>query len=241
LDIFGGEWASRLPAEFAELRAGTIPLFEDGRVYWALQELGSIEGSNVLELGPLEGAHSFMLERAGAKSITSIEANTRAFLKCLIVKELLGLSRVHFRCGNFVPFLQENRTRYDLVFAAGVLYHMSDPVNLIALLSAWTDRIYFWTHYYDRDIVLQTAHLRHNFSKESQRSVLGFDHTLHKQEYGSSLQTKQFCGGSQSFSNWMNREDIVRCLKHFGFKDLRIAHEQRDHPHGPCFSVLAQK
>jgi hypothetical protein len=241
LDIFSGEWASRFPAEFSSLRAGTIPLFEDPRVSWALQELGSIEGQNVLELGPLEGGHSFMLERAGAQSIISIEANTRAFLKCLISKEILRLSKVRFQCGNFVSFLQANNTRYDLVFAAGVLYHMSDPANLIALLAACTDRVYFWTHYYDHDIISQTAHLRGNFSKESHRSVLGFEHKLYRQEYGAALQTKQFCGGAQSFSNWMTREDLLLCLKHFGYQDLRIAHEQRDHPHGPCFSVLAQK
>ena len=45
---------------------------------WALSLLGSIEGQSVLELGPLEGGHTYMLHKAGA-NITSIEANKRGF------------------------------------------------------------------------------------------------------------------------------------------------------------------
>ncbi len=36
---------------------------------------------NILELGPLEGAHTYQLR------ILAIEANAEAFLKCLVVKE----------------------------------------------------------------------------------------------------------------------------------------------------------
>src|SRR5215213_6466535 len=99
LDIFKGEWAAILPAPFNDLRAGNLNLFYDNRAYWALNELGGCQGQRVLELGPCEGQHSYMLEQWGAASITSIEANTRAYLKCLIVKEVLGLQRVHFLCG----------------------------------------------------------------------------------------------------------------------------------------------
>ena len=85
LDIFQGEWTSRFPASCG-LTAGEIPSFEDMRVLWAIQESGGVEGQSVLELGPLEGGHSFMLQEYGkAASITAIEANTRAYLKCLIV------------------------------------------------------------------------------------------------------------------------------------------------------------
>ena len=241
LDIFRGEWASRFPAEFSSLRAGTIPLFEDPRVSWALQELGSIEGQNVLELGPLEGGHSFMLERAGARSIISIEANTRAFLKCLISKEILRLSKVRFQCGNFVSFLQANNTRYDLVFAAGVLYHMSDPANLIALLelvpTAFTSgHITTTAISFLRQRIYAVISVKSLIDRYS-----GLSTSCTGRSTEAALQTKQFCGGAQSFSNWMTREDLLLCLKHFGYQDLRIAHEQRDHPHGPCFSVLAQK
>ena len=63
LDIFKGEWSSKLPEPLAGLESGSIPLFEDGRIEWALAQLGGIESKTVIELGPLEAGHSYMLER----------------------------------------------------------------------------------------------------------------------------------------------------------------------------------
>ena len=110
VDIFAGEWSSKLPEPFAEVRAGSALLFADARLEWGLTQLGGVTGKTVLELGPLEGGHTYMLEQGGAASVVAIEANTRAYLKCLITKELLGLKRARFLCGNFVAFLQANAT-----------------------------------------------------------------------------------------------------------------------------------
>src|SRR6187549_1828057 len=89
IDIFKGEWSSQFPPEAGEIQAGQWKLFEDTRLAWGLGRLGGIDGGNVLELGPLEAGHTYMLERAGAASVVAVEANTRAYLKCLIVKEIL--------------------------------------------------------------------------------------------------------------------------------------------------------
>lgn len=71
LDIFKNEWASRLPEPFTQLAAGNIPLFEDVRINWCVKSLGGIQGQNILELGPLEAGHTYMLEKKGAASILS--------------------------------------------------------------------------------------------------------------------------------------------------------------------------
>src|SRR5258706_6101275 len=83
LDIFEGEWVSRLPAPYASLRAGDGALFEDARIAWAGSELGGFEGKTVLDLGPLEGGHPYMFEKGGAREVLSIEGNGRCYLKCL--------------------------------------------------------------------------------------------------------------------------------------------------------------
>ena len=112
-----------LPAKFGlDTKPGASPLFEDPRITWAMDTLGIPEGQRILELGPLEAGHSYMLQRAGARDIISIEANTRAFMKCLCVKELLDLHRVHFLLGDFVSYLKQDTSRYDAVMASGVLY-----------------------------------------------------------------------------------------------------------------------
>lgn len=241
LDIFKGEWASILPPPYDQLQAGAIPLFADGRAYWALGQLGGCSGQKVLELGPLEGAHSYILETQGAASITAIEANTRAYLKCLILKELLGLQRVHYLCGDFVEYLQTTGERFDLIFSAGVLYHMKDPVGLIALLAQHTDRVYMWTHFYDDTVIQGTDYLRERYKVHTPSEKDGFQYTLHRQDYLHSLNVAGFCGGSAEFSNWLSREDLLGALRYFGFQDIRISGEDMNHPHGPCFDVVALK
>jgi hypothetical protein len=71
LDAFAGEWLCRLPPPFAELRAGSIEAFQDARISQWIAAIGGIAGRSVLELGPLEGGHSYMLEQAGAARIVA--------------------------------------------------------------------------------------------------------------------------------------------------------------------------
>ncbi len=75
LDIFRDEWICQLPAPFAHLRAGNVLAFEDPRLQWGVEQLGGVKGRSVLELGPLEGGPTYMLEQLGAASIVSVEAN----------------------------------------------------------------------------------------------------------------------------------------------------------------------
>jgi hypothetical protein len=241
VDIFKGEWASRFPAKLAaSVEAGGIPLFEDDRIVWAVEQLGGMRGKRVLELGPLEGGHSYMLEQSGAASIVSIESNTRAYLKCLISKELLEMTRVRFLCGDFIEYLKSTSERFDVIFGSGVLYHMRNPVELLSLLASHTNRVYLWTHYFDPAIKTNPA-LTHKFKSHTEHEVAGFRHTLYRQEYLVSLDQPGFCGGNEEYSNWMSRAELLTCLSHCGFKDVRIAHDQPDHPNGPAFGLLAIK
>jgi hypothetical protein len=241
LDIFKEEWASRLPGSLAALQAGEIPLFEDARLGWAVEQANGIQDKTVLDLGPLEGGHAYMLEQMGAKEITSIEGNTRAFLKCLIIKELLEMKRVHFLCGNFIEYLRNCPVKFDFCNASGVLYHMSNPAELIALTAQVSDAVYLWTHYYDETVITSTSHVAQRVSAGQQVEHAGFTYTAHRQEYGEFLKHNRFFGGPGSYSNWMERNDILRCLSHFGLTDIRIAFEWPGHIGGPCFSVLAMR
>jgi hypothetical protein len=223
----------------SDLQAGNLALFEDPRIAWALSELGSIRAHAILELGPLEGAHSYMLERAGAASVVSIEANPEAYLKCLVVKETVGLQKTRFVCGDFVEYLRNSPPHFDTAFASGVLYHMSDPVELIALLSKVTPRLYFWTHYYDAKIICADRNLASMFTGQRQSEYDGFEHRLFRYEYWGSFGAPRFCGGSRRHAHWMTRQDILGALTHFGFNDIRTSFEAPDHPDGPAFAVLA--
>jgi hypothetical protein len=239
LDIFQGEWSSQLPPPFDSLKAGPMALFQDVRIAWVVQALGGIGGFTVLDLGPLEGGHAYMLEHAGASFITSIEANTRAYLKCLISKEILQLERTRFWCGNFVPYLETTNERFDLITASGVLYHMSDPVRLLELISRHTDRVYLWTHYFDADIIAANPNLNYRFQGSDSVKLGDATITMHHQFYKAALKEKSYCGGSEASSKWLTREGILTALKHFGFTDFEFSFEAPDHPNGPCTSLIA--
>lgn len=239
IDIFAGRWFSQLP--LADTRAGDVALFEDPRIAWAISELGGLEGKTVLELGPLEGAHSYMLERAGAASIISIDANPEAFLKCLIVKEALGLARTHFLCGDFVEYLRHSPPQFDAGIASGVLYHLQDPVELIALLSRTAARLFLWTHYYDAAVIAANRRLASMFVGQSSSEREGFRHTLYRYEYWGSFGAKRYCGGSRPHAHWMRRDEILACLQHFGYNQITTNFEASEHVDGPAFALVARK
>ncbi len=242
LDIFKGEWSCKLPFPLDKLITGTVPAFEDPRISLVVQQLGNINGCNVLELGPLEGGHTYMLEKLGANSIISIESNTRSYLKCLIIKEVLNLKKVNFLFGDFIPYLQETKESFDICIASGVLYHMRNPAELIYLISQVSNKVMIWTHYYDQVLIEQNPIIpKDKFSDIVESEYQGFKHTLHRFNYQESLNWSGFCGGSEAFSLWMSKQDILSCLNYFGFNELKTGLEQLDHPNGPCFCVVGLK
>ena len=241
LDLFAGEWTSLFPEEYGDLKAGTVPLFGDDRLAWGMQQLGGVDGKTVLELGSLEGGHTSMFEVWGAASIVAIEAHSRAYLRSLIVKEILGLRRAQFLYGDCVKYLAGNPGTFDICCASGILYHMTDPVALLAAISRVCNGIYLWTHYYDRDIIANNPRLASRFNSNQDLEYDGFKYTLYRQDYGSELRSEKFVGGKQSHSQWMSRQAILDCLEHFGFGEMQINYDILDHPHGPSFSVTAVK
>lgn len=241
VDIFKSEWSSRFPASLGVDSGGQSALFEDARIDWFRSRLGSFQGMHVLELGPLEGGHSYMLQQAGAASVVSIEANTRAYLKCLITKQILNLDRVNFLLGDFIKFMAATDRMFDVGLASGVIYHMKNPAELIAHISRRCRDLFVWTHYYDEDRARSNPDLGRMFSEPEEVEFDGFRHVLVKKSYGSALGWAGFCGGSAEFAHWMPRKDLLACFEHFGMKVRAIEFDQVDHPNGAALALHAQR
>lgn len=239
LDIFAGEWSSILPAGHGD-SGGHAALFDDARITWAIERIGGVEGRSVLELGPLEGGHTTMLERAGA-TVTAIEANSRSYLKCLITKELLGLRRSTFLRGDFVAYLERDRPTYDVVLASGVLYHMLDPLRLLDLMAAASDTLVLWTHYYDAEIV-GAAEFARQFTRPPERVERGGrSYTLHPRDYLEALGWGGFSGGGADSANWLECEDLLGYLRSLGYAEIEVGFDQPDHPNGPALALVARR
>lgn len=245
LDVFAGEWSSKPPAQRADLKAGETPLFDDPRIAWAnerLIELGlenGMRGRDVLELGPLEGGHSYLIDRLGARSVTAVEANARAYLKCLVAKETFGMPSVRFLLGDCLAHLRAPGPRYDVGIACGILYHLTNPVGLLELLAQRCDAIYLWTVFYDPEFVAKNPVPGAKFTDSVPMEHAGIRHTLHRFNYGPSLDWKGFCGGGDVYSYWMEKADILAALARFGFTDVRV--EQQPNVHGSALMVAARK
>lgn len=242
LDIFANEWSSAMPDDSGLVtKPGKSRLFNDDRIKWVEETLGGFHNLYILELGPLEGGHSYMLQRMGAKKITSIEANTRAFLKCLCIKEIFDLNRIEFKLGDFVSFLKETDVIFDLVIACGVLYHMMNPIELLELISQVTDKVFIWTHYYDREIITTNKVLSLKFGPLEAFEYRGDMYMAAKQSYENALDWLGFCGGAQPTSKWLCRDSIINCLQKLGFSRITIGFDDTSHPNGPAFAICAER
>jgi SAM-dependent methyltransferase len=238
LDIFKGTWLSRLPGEFAQYEAGHMSLFDDERVLLGAQVLGAIEGKSILDLGPLEGGQAYVLAQMGARSVVSVEANSLLYLKCLVAKEILGMHHVHFLCGDAIEYLKNTAETFDMCVASGILYHMTDPVELLWLISRKTDKILIWTHYFDdRD---SARNKLSTFNGEINKEFHGTSYTYYRQEYGVSFKTNIYCGGTAQHSSWMSKDGILTALREFGYEDIKML-QDGDSINGPFMLVAARK
>ena len=234
-DLFKDEWSSYIPG----LGLGGANLFEDHRIVWLEQRMGGFRRKNILELGPLEGAHTFMMSLRGAANITAIEANTRAFMKCLIVKNFLDF-RADFMLGDFEKFIAERKRRYDFVLASGVLYHMTDPYQMLKDLSFAGDSLGIWTHFYDAGVI-QSSGYANRFSTEPQVTEIdGLTITTYEQRYEEALANQAFTGGSAPVSRWMTLDSLTGALESFGYR-VEMQEPNMGHVHGPCVLLYASR
>ncbi len=234
-------WNSAFPGGKG-VSAGRYPLFADERIHAAVRAYGSLEGKVVLEIGPLEGMHTFMLNSRNPARIDAIEANRLSYLRCLVTKEILGLDRARFYLGNILPWLEETETVYDFALASGVLYHLPDPGAFLVKLARRVNAVFIWTHFFDETAMPVGDPRRNPFSgRVETRIVEGISLRYHERSYQYANTNASFCGGMKDRHYWMQRADILSLLGKLGYTSIEILSEDPEHKGGPCFSVFARK
>lgn len=240
VDLIAG-WNHALPPQAGAV-AGSAVFYEDSRINWCIKQFGNLNGLRILELGPLEGAHTYMLHQQNPALIHAVEANKLSFLRCLVAKQLLELDKAHFMIGDFQKWLEFVPERYDLIVASGVLYHMTDPARLLELMADRSDALYIWTHYFSEEAMPLGDIRRGAFSGAVKvKRFKDFEVRLHARSYHGAWRNKAFCGGMHDEHYWMEKNQILEVLKHLGFDDVRPDHDSPDHPNGPSFSIFAQR
>ena len=241
VDLFAKEWSSKLPNLNNEpITSGSAELFDDARVKM-MNERFPLKGKKVLELGPLEGAHTYMISKLQAEDVTAIESNSRAFLKCLIVKELYDLANTHFLLGDAIGFMSQTSRTFDICLASGILYHSQTPGKFIESISKVSKRLFLWTHFYDEAAIHKIPAVLKKFKDTKQEILKETSFTLHKYEYGEALDWSGFCGGSEAYTNWVTKDSLLKMLHLCGFAKIDIVFEDYGHQNGPNICIYAEK
>ena len=238
-DRFKGNFATVFPNVYT---GGYSHLSDDKRLHWC-NSLFNLKDKNILECGPLELGHSYMMHNFGCKQITAVENNWYCYLKCLAVKESFKLSNVELLFGDVIEYLKKKSTnKFDFVLCSGILYHLPNPIELIHLISLVTENIFIWTHIYDeQSTTMKMQNINRTYIEYDGEVYSGGRQTY--KDNGNSKLESLYCGGKFKISFWICEKDLYKALKKYGFINIQKNDELGDlnHVHGPCISIFASK
>ncbi|HEY5078770.1 MAG TPA: hypothetical protein VII43_02940, partial [Opitutaceae bacterium] len=146
---------------------------------------------------------------------------------------------VNFLYGDAVAFLRSIGHTYDIGFASGFLYHMANPVEFLELLCRRTRVLFLWTVYWDEDFSRKNPGQLAGSGGARAATHSGFAHTLHRHDYGGGLDYGKFWGGPEAYSSWMEKDQILGALAHFGF--TRQIVELEANPNGSALKLVAAR
>ena len=90
---------------------------------------------------------------------------------------------------------------------------MTNPLELLSLLSNRTDVVVVWTQFAEREQILKWDKLE----AESD----GFSTFGYVNPYGDgSFEHTKFIGGVERYSMWLTKDSILDALKYYGFKKI---------------------
>ena len=237
-DRFKGNFATTFPNVDT---GGYTNLSNDTRLHWCNSIL-NFKGKNILECGPLELGHSYMMHNFGCKQITAVENNWYCYLKCLAVKESFKLSNIELLFGDIIEYLKNSTNKFDFVLCSGILYHLTNPIELIHLISLVTENIFIWTHIYDeKSNTLKNQNINKANIEHDGEIYFGGRQTY--KDNGNSKLESLYCGGKFKISFWISEKDLNKALKKYGFINIQKNEDLCDlnHPNGPCISIFASK
>lgn len=229
--VIGG-WTTQFEVNGKLVGGKTSVLTKDPRLVWHMEVIGGVKNKCILELGALEGAHTKMMIEAGAREVIAIEGLSDCFLRCLIVKEAFQLNKAKFLFCDFCEYVANYKgEKFDVVSAAGVLYHQQNPAKLIYDLARITDNVLVWS---------QVANNSKPSTLEGEIKINGKIYKGKINNYqGARLTLDTYCGGLHNEAFWMYPEDMRQCFKDAGF--IIIEKYSPSTPYGDCILFVARK
>jgi SAM-dependent methyltransferase len=215
-----GPWVTKFVIDGKEY-GGDFDALNDKRLEWFFQNFS--DTSTILELGSLEGGHTFSLARhPSVKRVLGIEGRESNIHRAQFVQQLLKVDNVEFISANLEKANLVSWGQFDAVFCVGLLYHLPDPLSLIEQISQVSKNLFIWTHYAD--------------PAKADKVVNGYRGLLY-QEYGMA----DSLSGMSAKSFWPTLEALTEMLNRYGFTTINIIEDNPLHPHGPSITLAAKK
>jgi len=201
----------------------------DGRPMFCSMFFPNFKDQNysIWELGPSDGYNTAGLEFHGASNVVAIEGNVGAFLRCLLLKNYFNL-RSKFLLGDFLKYLDTESRGPELIYASGVLYHLTDPVSFLRRCSELSPDLFLWTFVYDHELMLNHGYEKHMFAFDQEQvvEVAGRQIRYHKRYYDPiMIEGEKFAGGFESFANWITLDDLMYVLDSLGYRVLQTVED----------------
>jgi hypothetical protein len=205
-------------------KMGWVKEGPDHKVAFLAQRL-PLQNMTVLELGSYEGDLTVQLGRI-CKFVTGIEVRPSNIICALTRAFVHDVTNVRFVLGD-VQEIDDSAGTYDLLFHAGLLYHMLHPVEHMFGAAKISDTLLLNTHYYTDDLSFERSDIVHD--------GITYKAALYK-EHG----MEERLSGVTEQSRWLYREDLLNLVRNVGYDQIEIARDERTKP-GQKITLLAKR
>lgn len=212
-------WITKFNIEGQEY-GGKYDAANDIRLKW-FQEYFPNAG-HILELGSLEGGHSFVLaSRAHVKLVIAVEGRKANLQRAQFMQSVLNQQKVRFVHANLETLELSTLGTFDAILCLGLLYHLPKPWRLLEQMGKLNSGILLWTHYCEKErATVQREHYRGRLYREW---FFAFE----------------ALSGLSSASFWPTQESLLEMLKESGFTRTIIIEDNPHHEHGPAITLAA--
>lgn len=212
-------WITRFEID-GRTYGGDFEAMKDARIEQFFAAFPNVR--SVLELGSLEGGHSFALSRnSRVERITAVEARDFNIEKALFIKSILRDEKVSFVQLDVEKGDLGALGSFDAVFCSGILYHLPEPWKLIEQCARVARNIFIWTQYACENEVRKTVNgYRGRWYKEG-----GWRDPL---------------SGVSKWSFWLSMGSLANLLTASGYDQITIIENNLTHPKG-CAVTLAAR
>lgn len=210
------EWETATPLPDGRIlgapeKRGCLVPANDFRVA-AVAERFAAADKTILELGPCEGYFTVQLARI-CRHLTAIELRPKNLVCTMIRLFLHAVRNCELHLGD-VRDLDTAFGRFDILFHAGVFYHLDDPVGHLFKVRSLAPRLLLDTHYVaDGDNRFQAADLRHD--GKTYRAV-GWHETG----------WQDIWAGAQPTSRLLYLDSLMELLQDAGFDRVEVVTNQ---------------